>query len=139
MPKLNASALAAKWASKTSAAGEAYKAGVQSVTVNPAQKAIESKERWIAALNEAAADGAYERGLGKVTLESWKQSATEKGAQNLAAGARMGAIKVERHEREFGPVRDAIVSSLPARGTADQNDQRMLEFARQMRQTRKRR
>jgi hypothetical protein len=139
MAKMTAQALAQKWASKVASSTESYKAGVQAVQVNPAQRAIESKERWIQGVNDAAMDGRYEAGLSKVTLSDWKAAAVEKGAPALAAGARLGAAKVERHEREFGPVRDAIVASLPARGTADQNDQRMLEFVRQMRSTRKRR
>lgn len=139
MAKMSPQALAQKWASKVAGSTESYKAGVQAVQVNPAQKAIEAKDRWIQSLNEAAMDGRYEAGLSKVTLGDWKAAAVEKGAAALQAGARLGAIKVERHEREFGPVRDAIVASLPARGTADQNDQRMLEFVRQMRGTRKRR
>ncbi len=139
MAKLNAGQLASKWQSKYGASTEAYKQGVQATQGNPAQKAIEAKDRLIAALNEAAVDGRYEDGLSKVTEAGWKQACIEKGAANMAAGARLGAIKVERHEREFGPVRDSIVAGLPQRGTSDQNDQRMLEFVRQMRQTKKRR
>lgn len=138
MAKMTPAALAQKWASKLGASTESYKAGVQAVQTNPAQKAIEAKDRWIASLNEAAMDGRYEAGLSKVTLGDWKTAAIEKGAAALQAGARLGAAKVEKHEREFGPVRDSIVQSLPARGTTDQNDQRMLEFVRQMRSTKKR-
>jgi hypothetical protein len=137
--KLTPNALASKWASKTAASVEQYKSGINAVSGNPAQKAIQAKELWIARLNEAAADGRYEAGLSKVTEQSWKQSCTDKGAANIAAGARLGATKVERHEKEFGPVRDGIVASLPARGTLDQNLERMNQMARGMAATRKRR
>lgn len=137
--KMSAQQLAAKWASKYGASAEQYKAGIMAVQGNPAQKAIAAKDRWIQALNEAAADGRYEAGLADVTEAGWKQACVEKGAANMAAAARMGAAKVERHEREFGPVRDAIVAGLPARGTLDQNVERLTQFVRQMAATRKRR
>lgn len=132
MAKLNAQAMAAKWQSKVSAAGPAYTAGVQAVTVNPAQQAIAAKDRWIQGVNAAAANGKYEKGLSTVTLASWKQAATDKGAAALAAGARLGAIKVQQHEQTFGPIRDQIVASLPPRGTLDQNIERASTMARQM-------
>ena len=139
MGKLNPAALAAKWASKYGSSTESYKQGVQAVVGNPAQKAIAAKDLWIARLNEAAADGRFEDGLSKVTEQSWKQACVEKGAAAMAAGARIGAAKVERHEREFGPTRDAIVAGLPARGTLDQNLERAAQMARAMAATRKRR
>lgn len=132
MPKLSPSALAAKWQAKTAASTEAYKQGVQAVTVNPAQLAIAAKDLWIARVNEAAQNGRFEAGLQGTTLASWKAAATDKGAANIAAGARTGAIKVEQMERVIGPQRDAIVASLPARGTLDQNLERSNAMARAM-------
>jgi hypothetical protein len=132
MPKLSPAALAAKWQSKTAASSEAYKAGINNVTVNPAQQAAAAKDLWISRLNEAAQAGRFEAGLAKVTLQSWKAASVDKGAANIAAGARAGAIKVEMAEREIGPQRDAIVASLPARGTLDQNIERAAAMARGM-------
>lgn len=128
MARMTPQQLAAKWQAKYGASTEAYKNGIQSVQVNPAQSAIAAKDRWISALNEAAAQGRYENGLSTVTLASWQASAIEKGAPAIQAAARMGAIKVQRAEQEIGPKREAIVASLPARGTLEQN----LERARQM-------
>lgn len=128
MAKMTPQQLAAKWQAKYGASGEAYKNGVQSVQVNPAQSAIGAKDRWIQALNEAAAEGRYEAGLSNVTLSGWQQSCIEKGAPAIQAAARMGAIKVQRSEQEVGPKREAIVQSLPPRGTLEQN----LERSRQM-------
>jgi hypothetical protein len=132
MAKLSAAAMAAKWQAKVSAAGPAYTAGVQAVTVNPAQQAIAAKDRWIAGVNAAAASGKYEKGLSTVTLQSWKQAAVDKGAPALAAGARLGAVKVQQHEQAFGPTRDSIVANLPPRGTLDQNIERAAQMARAM-------
>lgn len=137
MAKLSPQALAAKWQAKVAASTEAYKAGVAAVTENPAQKAIAAKQLWIDNLNQAAADGRFEAGLANVTKQSWQQACTDKGAANIAAGARAGAIKVQRAEQVMGPIRDAIVASLPARGTLDQNLERANQMARGMAATRK--
>jgi hypothetical protein len=137
--KMSPQQLAAKWQSKYGSSVEAYKSGIQAVQGNPAQKAIAAKDRWIQRLNEAAADGRFEAGLSQVTEAGWKQSCIEKGASNMAAGARMGAAKVERAEREIGPIRDSIVASLPERGTLDQNLERANQMARQMAQLRRKR
>lgn len=128
MAKMTPQQLAAKWQAKYGASSEAYKSGVQNVQTNPAQQAILAKDRWIQNLNEAAANGRYEAGLSNVTLSSWQQSCLDKGAPAIQAAARLGAIKVQRAEQEIGPKREAIVASLPARGTLEQN----LERSRQM-------
>jgi hypothetical protein len=94
--------------------------------------AAAAKDRWIANLNAAAANGAFEAGLSKVTLASWKAAAADKGAANMAAGARLGAVKVQQAEQVLGPQRDAIVASLPPRGTLDQNVQRAVQLMTQM-------
>ena len=129
MPRMTPQALAQKWQQKTAASTEAYKAGIQAVQGNPAQKAIAAKDLWIARVNEAAQNGRYEAGLSKVTEAGWKAAAMEKGAANIAAGARQGALRVEQAERIIGPQRDAIVANLPARGTLDQNLERAAQMA----------
>lgn len=138
MPRLSPSALAARWQAKLAGATEAYKAGVQGVTVNPAQQAIAAKDLMVANFNNAMNNGKFEAGLANVTLASWKAAAMDKGAANLAAGARVGAAKVEAAERVIGPQRDAIVASLPPRGTLDQNLERAVAMARAMAQIGKR-
>lgn len=139
MAKMSPSQTAARWQARVTASVEAYKAGVAAVTINPAQQAIAAKQRWIDRVNEAAAAGRYEDGLAPVTLQSWKAAATDKGASNIAAGARTGAAKVEASERVIGPQRDAIVAGLPARGTLDQNIERSAQMARGMAALAKRR
>lgn len=126
MPRLSPQQLAAKWQAKYGASTDAYKQGVQSVKVNPAQSAIAAKDLWIQRLNEAAANGSYEAGLANVTLAGWQQACVDKGANAIATAARLGAAKVQAAEQRIGPQRDAIVQSLPARGTLEQNKQRML-------------
>lgn len=137
MAKLTAQQIAAKWQRNYSGSTEQMKAGANAVTVSPTQKAIQAKDRYIAGVNEAYQDGRYERGLAKVSLQDWKTAYVEKGIANAAAGARAGMVKVERHEREFGPVRDAIVAALPPRGTIQENIQRAAQMMMQMHEARK--
>lgn len=128
MPNLSPQQMAQKWAAKYGASQEAYKAGVTATQVNPAQQAIAAKDRWIAALNDAANRGAYEAGLSGVTLQSWQQACVEKGAQAIPTAARLAVLKVQKVEQEMKPKREAIKSALPPRGTLEQN----LERARLM-------
>lgn len=138
MAKLTAQQIAAKWSRNYTGSSEQMKQGANAVTVSPTQKAIQAKDRYIAGVQRAFNDGTYEAGLSRVTLADWKQAYIEKGIANAAAGAKLGAIKLERHEREFGPVRDQIVASLPPRGTPEENIQRMVAFVRAMRDARMR-
>jgi hypothetical protein len=138
MAKLTPQQMAAKWQRNYSGSTEAMKQGVQAVTINPAQKAIDAGERYIAGVQAAFQSGKWAAGLAKVTLADWKTAYIEKGIANAAAGARAGATKFERHEREFGPVRDQIVASLPPRGTLEENLQRSNAMARGMYEARRR-
>lgn len=137
MAKLSPTDLAAKWASKYGASGEAYKAGIAKVQDNPAQKAIAAQDLMVANFNDAVSSGKWANGLAKVSLQSWKQAATEKGAPAIAAAARVGQSKVQAAEAVMGPIRDSIVSSLPPRGTLEQNLERSRQMATKMNQARK--
>lgn len=137
MPRMSPSELAAKWAQKYGASTEAYKAGIAKVQDNPAQKAVAAQDRMVANFNDAVSSGKWAAGLNKVTLQSWKQAATEKGAPAIAAAARVGADKVAKAEAIMGPIRDSIVASLPERGTIEQNLERARQMALKMNQARK--
>lgn len=126
MAKLTPQQAAQKWARNYANSTETMKQGVMAVTKNPAEAAIEAKDRYIKGVQEAYNDGRWEAGLRKTTLQAWRTAYLEKGIPNAAAGARAGQVKYQAHEAEFGPVRDAIVASLPARGTVADNRQRML-------------
>jgi len=137
MAKLTPQQVAAKWSRNYTGSAEAMKAGANAVTENPAQKAIAAKDRYIAGVQKAFNEGRYERGLAKVTLQGWKQAYIEKGVTNAQAGARAGAVKLEAHEREFAPIRDQIVASLPPRGTLEENIQRSVAMMRGLAEARK--
>lgn len=96
MAQLNAAAVAAKWASRMANAGEEVKRGVQAVTQNPAELAAQAKDRWIAGIQRAAAEGRFEQGLSTVTLSGWQQKTINKGIPNMLTGAREAQGDVQK-------------------------------------------
>ena len=138
MPKMSPAEHAALWAAKFAGSTERYKAGVQKVQGNPAQKAIAAQDRLLANFTAAVQDGKWAAGLSQVTEQSWKQACIDKGAAALATSARVAQEKVARAEAKMGPVRDGIVASLPQRGTIEENLERSRQMALKMHEARKR-
>jgi hypothetical protein len=132
MAQLSPQALAAKWQAAVAGASAAYTAGVNAVSVNPAQSAIAAVDRWVAGIQAAAANGSYVKGLQNVTLQSWKQAAVTKGAPALATGAQVGQAKVMAAATKWQPIVQQLVASLPPRGTVEQNINRAATFIRGM-------
>ena len=87
MPKqLNPQEVAEKHARRTKAAVQDMVRGVQNVTINPAAVAITKKDKLVNNWNTAMQSGKWERGMKRVTLESWQASMVNKGAGRVAAG-----------------------------------------------------
>jgi hypothetical protein len=138
MPKMSPSEHAALWAQKFGGSAERYKAGIARTQGNPAQKAIAAQDRLLSNFTESVTSGRWANALSKVSEASWKQAATEKGAPALATAARVAQEKVARAESIMGPIRDSIVSSLPARGGIEENLERARQMAMKMHDARKR-
>lgn len=138
MAKMTPAELAAKWAQKFGNSSEAYKQGIARVQENPAQKAIAAQDRLLSGFTESVVSGKWAARLGKTTLQSWKQAATEKGAAALAGAARVAQEKVAKAEAEMGPIRESIASSLPPRGSIEENLERSRQMALRMHEARKR-
>jgi len=98
-----ASSVAQRWAQRVGGAAEAYREGVNSVTVSPGQSAIEGKQRYLEGVTRAFNDGTYEKGLRSFSLEEWKQAAIAKGALRLASGAQAALPKVQRFQEFWLP------------------------------------
>lgn len=111
--------IAQKWVDKMTTAGDAYKAGVQSVTEHPGDAAIAQQARMVNNLTAAVSSGKWAKGLKKQTLEQWKQSAAQKGAERLANGANQAKSKMLAHATQVLPVLQDIqstVKSMPKGG-----------------------
>jgi len=133
MPKLTAQQMSAKWKRNYTGASDAMKQGAMAVTQSPAQAAVAQKDRMVQNFNAAVNDGTWERACMSSTLQQWQQAYTTKGITNAQSGATQGQQKWEQHEVAFRPTRDAIIASLPPRGTDADNDNRMLQFVKAMR------
>lgn len=138
MSKMSPSEHAALWAQKFGASSDRYKAGVQRVQGSPMAKAVQAQDRMLSAYTEAVTSGRWAARTGAVSEAQWKQACVDKGASALAASARVAQEKVMRAEAQLGPIRDSIVSSLPARGTIEENLERARQMALKMHEARKR-
>lgn len=124
------SQVAAKWAQNTGNATQAYTDGVKAVTVAPGQLAARSADLW--ATNVVQAKPRFATNSAKVTLAEWQDAAANKGAARLASGVSAAQPKFEQQIGKVLQHIDAGVRSLPARGTLDQNINRMTQFVRHM-------
>lgn len=119
----------AKWQQNASAAVNAYKTGVQNVQQAPGAKAAAQADVW--AQNVAAAKAKFQRNVGAVSLQTWQERASTKGATNYPTGIQAGASKQAAFMADFLPKVQQIAASLPPRGTLEQNIARMTQQVRQ--------
>lgn len=121
-------ASATKWATNLASATQAISDGVDRVTVAPGQKAAAQVQVW--QQNTAAAAQKFARNVGRVSLASWQQDMKQKGIGRIATGAQQAQPKMAAFLTSFLPFIDAGVKALPARGTLEQNLNRMVAMAR---------
>jgi len=95
--------VADKWAARLAQSTPAITAGVNRVTVNPAEKALEAQDKMVNNWNAAVNDGKWAAGLGRVTLSSWKNDMLTKGVQRIAAGATAAKPKMQAFMTDFLP------------------------------------
>lgn len=126
----NPAASAQQWASRLGSSTQQYIDGVNGVAVAPGQLAAAAKPLWLT--NTAAAGDKFARNSAAVTKESWQASAVNKGAPRLASGATAAQPKMEAAFTKLFPAIKNAVSSLPPRGTIDQNIERSRQFALKM-------
>lgn len=137
----DARAIAEMWASKMAQSADKYRAGVQAVTTNPMEAAAAAKDRMLAGIQAAVADGRYEAGLRKWTTAAWKQRTATKGGERLASGAREAKEDFARFLTAWLPVAENIkaeVASMP-KGTIEDSLARVrknIEMAKEFKRQR---
>lgn len=122
----SAAEAANRWQTGFSGAGARWTAGIQAVDTPPGQAAAAQQARYVAGVNANANKWATR--VAGVSLATWKQVSVDKGASRLASGATAGMPK---YQARIGAVLDAersIISSLPPRGTVEQNIARSSQF-----------
>jgi hypothetical protein len=127
---------AQKWKNRLSAATPDISAGINRVQSAPGQAAARQKGAWLANVQGAA--DKWERNVGRVSLESWKQAALD-GVGRVAQGANSKVGKMESFLNEFQPHLERVQQALASmpRGSLEQNLGRMLENARRNAQFRR--
>lgn len=119
-----------QWASRMAGATEKWAAGVDSVTVSPGQAAARQADAW--ANNTVAAKSKWATNVAKVSLQDWKTAMKDKGGQRIGPGAQAAKGKFADFMTQLLPHVDRVKGTLPARGSFDQNLNRMLAFSRGM-------
>lgn len=123
---LSAQQLAQKWARNLGASTEAIKNGVAAVTTSPTAKAANRADAYVMGVQKAVADGKWQAGLRRVTLEDWKNSMLTKGVNRIGQGALAAQSKMESFLADFLPHVQSGVTALASmpRGDLAQNIQR---------------
>lgn len=114
------------WQTNFAAAGPAYTAGINAVTVSPGQLAAAQQSLYVSQVQANAPKWASK--VAAVPISTWKTQATTVGVQNLATGATKGAAKQAAFMQTFLPQLSSIVDALPARGAYAANKTRLLSY-----------
>lgn len=130
MAKLTADQAAAKWAANLAGSTARVQAGIQAVTTAPGQGAARQKAVW--AQNVAAAQDKWATRVAAVPLSDWQAAAITKGVPRIAGGATAAQPKMQQFYAQLLPYINSGVSSLPARGSLDQNINRLTAWVRYM-------
>lgn len=141
MPMKNASSVATKWANNLANSTQSIREGVESVSESPMAKAANRTDAYLAGIQAAVANGKYQDGLRRVTLEEWKRSLLEKGIPRIATGARASEGKFADFMQDFLPHVEAgqrALESMP-RGDLSQNIQRAVAMMQHNARFRRRR
>lgn len=106
-----------RWSSGLANAGTKYRDGVNGFQGNPMELAAANKQGWLNGIQEAAANGKWERGLRRNPASYWKEQCSNIGAQRLATGATKGKPKWQAFATQFFPFLQQVtdrVRAMPA-------------------------
>lgn len=134
MAKLTPDEFQEKHARRLKASIEDMRAGVQRVTQSPTEAAAAKKEKFRAGINASIDNGAWERGLRRVSLDEWKDRMLTKGLGRVAAGIDAAAPKVREFAAELLPFQDRLKSTVDAMPdiSLEDNISRMTSWIRGM-------
>ena len=134
MAKLTPEEFQEKHARRLKASLEDIRRGINLVTENPAKKAIAQKDKMRANLTESIDSGKWEKGLAKVTVDSWKKDMLEKGVNRIAGGIDRAKEDVIDFATQILPYIDEAkskIKTMPST-TFEDNIERMTAFSRKM-------
>jgi predicted transcriptional regulator len=132
-------AIAARWKESMNGAAARYKEGVQAVTTAPTHQAAQAVDRYRSGTQRAADDGSFVDGCMSVSLQEWQQKAVDKGANNLATGARLAESKVMKVMTSLMPHAKQVSEEVKAmpKGSIEDSIARVAHAVRRMAEYRK--
>lgn len=132
--------VAAKWARGLAGASATITAGVNAVTESPTAKAARQADAYIAGIQRSVASGKWQRGLGRVSAQDWKDSMIKKGIPRISSGASAAQPKFESFMGELLQYIDTVKSQLASmpRGDIETNKARAMFVIDQMSKFRRR-
>lgn len=116
-------------------AGDDYRAGVEAVTINPAEKALAANAKRIANIRASIDKKTWETRMRKVSLDDWKKKASTLGAERFIPGVEANVDKIEAFIRSFQPKLEGLTSSVKGmpETTEAERDARVLAMVRGLR------
>jgi len=134
MARLTAIEFQEKHARRLSAAVEDVRKGIAKVTVNPCEQAAAKQDKMLANLTASIQDGSWAAGLRRVSLEAWKDKATNVGVNRIAGGIAAAKVKVIAFAEQLLPHIDAQIAKIKNMPdiTLEDNIGRMTTFIRGM-------
>lgn len=135
MTALTPDQIAANWAQRLGSSTSKIQAGVEGVTVAPGQAASRQQAAYVAGVQSNVAKWATN--VSRVSLQSWQSDMITKGLPRVATGANAAVPKFTTFMNQLLPYINQQKSTLPARGTLDQNISRMTQFVTAMSKFRK--
>lgn len=136
----NPADVVARWQKGSVAAVPKFKEKIKALQVNPAQKAIASKDKYVAGIMQSLEDGTWEAGLRGVDFQAWKDKTAEAGGTRISTGVATAGNKMLKFYEQFLPYAESVsrqVQSMPS-STFEDNVARMVANATLMKQFRKR-
>lgn len=134
MSKLTPEQYQEKHARRLTAASEDVRQGIARVTENPCALAAKKQDKMLQNLTAAVQSGKWAAGLNRVTLEQWKERATNVGVARIASGIAAAKTKVIAFAEQLLPHIDAGQSKIKTMPdiTLEDNIARMVSFTRHM-------
>lgn len=132
MPRLTPQQASERLASGIRNGSTNYIAGVEAVTKNPAESAIEARGKWVNAMTNPATHDKWQRGLERTSITDWKQATAGVGAQRFSQSADKAQTNYEAFARDFFPYLATVentISQMP-NVTIDERINRAVENMR---------
>ena len=119
---LTAQQVAQKWSRNASSATEAFKAGVQSVTVAPTAKAAQALDRYLSGVTQAVQSGKMAAALNAVSLQDWTNAMLTKAVARIPAGVAAATPKMQAFMEKWLPYQQSMkdrIATMPKGTVAD--------------------